>query len=200
MKQGRDLMRIMAMRMGSKVWKGTDALTLVAFPPGKLNWYVRIVLRRLKWRLIHRFYKHVVVSQSLGYYLELFGIKAYDVEPDPPIDVDGIEQIAHKGVNILYYFPGDRGNKYFKRWVYGFDLYVHLQKAFPAVRFYVVNGQCDMRKIYPIIDGYIRPNRHDGEPRMVLECEALGIPCCVTANYRLLCKFIRELCESNSYH
>ena len=179
-----------------KTWKGTDALTLCCFPPGKLIWYIRILGRRLKWRLIHRFYKHIVVSESLGYYLELFGIKQYDVVADPPISVNEIKRKSHKGVNILYYYPGDRGNRYFKRWVYGFDLYQKLLWSFRDVKFKVVNGSQDMTEVYPIIDGYIRPNRHDGEPRMVMECEMLGIPCCVTSNYRLLYNFIKDIDES----
>lgn len=176
-----------------KVWKGTDALTLCCFPPGKRIWYVRIVLRRLKWKVIHRFYKHIVVSESLGYYLELFGIHNYNVVADPPISVDGIKKKSHKGVNILYYYPGDRGNRYFKRWVYGFDLYQKLLWSFRDVKFKVVNGSQDMTEVYPIIDGYIRPNRHDGEPRMILECEKLEIPYCDSANYRLLCQFVRKI-------
>jgi hypothetical protein len=33
-----------------------------------------------------------------------------------------------------------------------------------------------MDDIYPLIDFYLRPNRHDGDPRMVRECIENGIP------------------------
>ena len=39
-----------------------------------------------------------------------------------------------------------------------------------------VDGKQDMAKIYPIVDFYLRPNRHDGNPYMIKECEANNIP------------------------
>jgi hypothetical protein len=88
---------------------------------------------------------------------------------------DDIKKVKHDGFNILYY-RGLGGNQKFKDWVYGYDIYKRMRYVFPEVTFVEVNGDDDLSKIYPLVDFYLRPNRHDGNPRMVMECEYLGIP------------------------
>lgn len=93
---------------------------------------------------------------------------------DPPQDVSMIEKKPHEGFNVLYY-RGLGGNQKFKDWVYGKDIVDELKKRL-AVNIIEVNGNSDMKEIYPIVDFYVRPNRHDGMPRMIKECEKLNIP------------------------
>ena len=59
----------------------------------------------------------------------------------------------------------------------GYDIYLILRYALSGlVNWIVVNGSSDMSKIYPIVDFYLRPNRHDGMPCMVRECLENLIP------------------------
>jgi len=160
-----------------KLWNGTNALTLIRFPPGKKIWYLRIIVRRIYWKLFKGFYKHYVKGIHLKDYLIKFGVDPYDIEVwkvEPYYH--NIVKEKHDGFNILYYYPGDRGNPKFKRWVYGFDIYLDLSKRIKGVNWIVVDGSYDMREVYPIIDYYIRPSRHDGDPRMIKECQHYGIP------------------------
>ena len=46
----------------------------------------------------------------------------------------------------------------------------------PHINIIEINGNDDMELIYPIIDFYARPNRHDGNPRMIRECQINNIP------------------------
>lgn len=92
-----------------------------------------------------------------------------------------IKKIPHKSFNILLYRP-HCSNK-LREWIYGFDLMDILKQDLPktlCVTFIEVDGYADMTKIYPVVDVYVRPNRHDGESRMVRECVLNNIPCYFT--------------------
>jgi len=84
--------------------------------------------------------------------------------------------MEHEGFNVAYHYPGDRGGRVFKRWLYGMDIIEQLIKQFPKYNWIELDGTMDMMKIYPILDAYIRPTRHDGMPRIILECQQLNIP------------------------
>ena len=82
----------------------------------------------------------------------------------------------HDGFNILLYMPASK-NKEFTHWLYGYDIYETLRDALGSrVNWIIVDGSQDMSGIYPIVDFYFRPNRHDGWPYMVQECIKNNIP------------------------
>ena len=164
-----------------KHWLGTDALKLIKYPPGKFTWKFRIFAERILWRLFEPLIdKHFVVHPRLSKYLIEFGIPSKKISVK--IDwsdcnhCEGCAKKKHEGINIAYYYPGDRGNREFKRWIYGMDIIEQVIFLFPGVNWIHLDGSQDMCKIYPTLDAYIRPNRHDGFPKMIIECMALGIP------------------------
>ena len=79
--------------------------------------------------------------------------------------------------NILYYFPIG-GDMEFHKWLYGWDVAETVQNRLidRNVRFMIVNGNNDMKYVYPYVDFYLRPNRHDGPSRMRMECDINDIP------------------------
>ena len=176
--------------MISKTWQGTDALKLKTFPPGKFIWKFRILFERLMWKIFEPLIdQHFVVHPNLSKYLTDFGIPAEKISvkadlPDCFYCVTPCEKKPHEGLNIAYYWPGGRGNGKFRRWVYGKDIIDQVKTYFPIrsimgeikINWIELNGCQDVCEIYPTLDAYIRPNRHDGMPRMILECEALKIP------------------------
>ena len=78
-------------------------------------------------------------------------------------------------MNILVYIP----NRFHRRinidWLYGKDIIEALKSKHPEWNFVYVDGS--KKNIYKNIDIYLRPNRHDGYPKMVVEAKLLGIPC-----------------------
>ncbi len=74
------------------------------------------------------------------------------------------------------YYRAIGSNQRFKDWVYGYDIYMSLKELMPELNYIETTGMQDMTKIYPIVDFYVRPNRHDGAPRMIMECETNDIP------------------------
>jgi hypothetical protein len=161
-------------------WLGTDALTLTKTPPGTLLWHLKLFFYRLKWKLLKDRFEHWSVHENLNYHLDKVGIKA-KIKVDPPLYPKKVEKIPHEGFNVLYYRPSPvnlGGHKYID-WYYGFDIYYQLLKYFlqyPEVRLLIADGTKDMNELYQITDCYIRPNRWDGMPRMVLECQINEIP------------------------
>ena len=167
-------------------WMGTDALTLITNPPGRLVWHLKLILYRLKWKLLHRaVHEHWVVHVRLKKYLMNFGVPKHKIKKRimPPICV--FERKPHEGFNVLYYCPtkppGIMGMKYM-HWVYGYDVYLKVKHSFKAnedINFIHVGGGEtieEMERIWEITDFYLRPNRHDGMPRMVLEARREKIP------------------------
>jgi len=165
-----------------KHWLGTDALKLTTYPPGKFSWRFRIFAERILWRLLEPLIdQHSVVHPRLSKYLIKFGIS--DDKISIKMDkgncdycIKPCKKIKHEGINIAFYYPGDRGNRKFKRWVYGMDVIEELIRIFPKINWIHLDGTKDMCRIYPTLDAYIRPSRHDGMPRMILECQILNIP------------------------
>ena len=44
------------------------------------------------------------------------------------------------------------------------------------INFIVVDGSRNMKDVFPVVDFYLRPNRHDGASRLRRECEIQEIP------------------------
>ena len=120
--------------------------------------------------------EHYVVSEHLIKELAPLKLKkGIKVLIDPPLYPGKYEKQPHKGFNVLYY-RGIGANQKFNDWVYGYDIFLKVKRMYTDVNFIEVNGGEDMTNVYPIIDFYLRPNRHDGAPRMIMECENNGIP------------------------
>jgi len=82
----------------------------------------------------------------------------------------------HTGFNVLYYYPKKEYNKTYCRWVYGKDIIDRLISLHPEYNWVRIDGSQDLSKEFPLIDVYIRPNRHDGTSRLVQECTIQNIP------------------------
>jgi len=118
--------------------------------------------------------KHIVVSEHLIEELKPLKLKKpIEVRANPVFYSKPVKKKPHKGFNILFYCAKG-SNKRFKEWVYGKDLVERLKDY--GYNIIEVNGNHDMNEVYPIIDFYVRPNRHDGCPRMIRECEINNIP------------------------
>lgn len=161
-------------------WWGTDALTLDTFPPGKWYWYAKIWLRRRKLRRIVDKVEHWVVHEVLIKHLVNFGIEESRIKvvPCPVRYKQAVEKRLHKGFNILYLYPEGNDNPRLKRWKYGIDIIQELKRQLTDydIRWICANGKMDLNEVWGIVDFYLRPSRHDGDPRMVKEAMINGIP------------------------
>lgn len=105
---------------------------------------------------------------------------------DQPL-VGKIKKERSKRFTILYYLPKHAqnlgGQKYLK-WLYGYDVWENvntmLVRMTPTmewkIKLIVVDGTADMNEVWKTVDFYVRPTRHDGQSRMILECEENNIP------------------------
>jgi hypothetical protein len=164
-----------------KHWYGTDALKLSIIPPGKFTWRFRIYAERIFWKLLDPFIsQHWVVHPNMIRHLEKIGIDKNKISvklvSTKCTYCRCCKKIKHPEFNIAYYYPGDRGNPKFKRWVYGMDIVEELLKRLPSLNWIYLNGTQDMCDIFPILDMYIRPSRHDGMARLIVECEMTKTP------------------------
>ena len=85
-------------------------------------------------------------------------------------------KIKHDGFNVMYYYPKNEYNKIYCQWVYGKDIIDRLISLHPEYNWVKIDGSQDLSKEFPLIDVYIRPNRHDGASRLVQECTIQNIP------------------------
>ena len=120
--------------------------------------------------------EHVVVSYHLIKELGPLKLKKKNEVRENPVNYEKMDKLPHKGFNLLYY-RGIGKNQIFFDWVYGYDIFLQIKQYFgTGINFIEVNGDQNMAEVYPLIDFYLRPNRHDGNPRMVRECEINNIP------------------------
>ena len=157
------------------MWTGSDVLFATKFlKHSKKTKWVYMLGVRIFAKIADKFVEqHYVVSEHLISELKPLNLKKkIGILTDPPLYVKKFKKREHSGFNILYYCAKG-SNKPFKDWVYGKDLVNDLLFAYNIIE---VDGSQDMSKIYPIVDFYIRPNRHDGNPRMIMECEINDIP------------------------
>lgn len=159
---------------------GSDVLLLNQFPPGlrKIK-YPYVLLMRLWVRLSKHFIEEYwCVDDHLIPEMREFGIKREIKIFHHPVEHNiKYPKVKHNTFNILYYCPS--GNDKLNKWIYGYDVFTHIRNYYKyvhEVRFLRSWGQYNMEETYPITDFYIRCNRHDGDARMVRECEIQGIP------------------------
>ena len=161
------------------MWTGTDVFMLN-------NWRKRKLLKRPYWivfRILVKFLDrtmiegHVTNSELLKKELEEFGFKKkIELMLTPLNHIFKYPKAEHTPFNVLYYKP-PRSDLKFRDWLYGIDLIERLRKEYSyPVLFTSVDGGDDMSRIYPLIDFYVRPNRHDGNSRMTRECDVQEIP------------------------
>ena len=156
------------------LWTGTDVLMLNNRRKRKLlkrpYW---ILFRKLAWFLDRTMIEgHVTNSELLKKELKEFGFKKkIELLLTPLKHTEKYPKVEHSRFNVLYYAPHNKKEKFWRE-LYGIDLIERLQKeySYPVI-FISVDGTNDMRDIYPMTDMYLRPNRHDGNSRMVRECE-----------------------------
>jgi len=154
------------------VWTGSDVLYQLQYPPFiRFRFRVKIFFERIITRLIQPFLEcNVAVSKGLREELEGIGYKNIIIIADPIKYTKKYPKVKHEGYNVLYYIPKGKKNQKFIEWLYGWDLMLEYKALNSTHNIIIVNGDADMSKIYPIIDLYYRPTRHDGMPRMILEC------------------------------
>ncbi len=168
------------------VWTGSDVLFMNKYPKGgRFRWKTKIFFFRIIVKILDRYYinRNWVVADHLRDELNLRNlIMKIDYPRSSPDHLHLVKypKVAHEGFNILYYWPATRkkkGNRVFFEWLYGYDIYLSVKKIVgDRVNWIIVDGAKDMKEIYPIVDFYFRPNRHDGMPFMVKECIANEIP------------------------
>jgi hypothetical protein len=188
------------------MWLGSDVLFATRLVggkkfPTKITKYPYFLGMTLFAKLADKFVQcHYVVSEHLKSELQPLKLrKPIKVLADPPKSLTGIVRKPHNGFNILYYRPVGSNQKFID-WVYGYDVvqkiwsklpnceYLEAQAgskrdlvcALDALKAKVIiieiNGSADMDGVYEYANLVLRPNRHDGNPRMIMECEQLGIP------------------------
>lgn len=178
------------------MWTGSDVLYLKSFPPFvRLRFKFKIMLFRLWVFLGNPFVQeHYAVSERLRQELNEAGFKRWKVKVlQDPCKYGALPREPHKGFNVLYYIPAGKKNKKFIDWLYGRDIYEEVKRLLPDVNFFEVNGNVDLAEIYPYIDFYLRPTRHDGAPRMVAECELSGIPYYYSVSEPKVDDIVREI-------
>ena len=167
------------------LWTGSDVLFATRpiggkkFPTKKSKW-IYFIGCMIFAKIADLFVEyHYVVSNHLIEELKPLKFKKnIKILIDPPKSFPNIKKKPHDGFNVLYYRCLGT-NMPFKNWVYGYDIISKVKwhfKTNPDIHFIEVNGNSDMNEIYAITNVYCRCCRHDGAPRMIMECEQLGIP------------------------
>lgn len=184
-------------------WTGTDSLTLIKNPPGNKIWHIKLIFYRIKWKILKNFFDETWVNHPrLINYLNKFGIKVNKIKETELYYPVNYGKQEHEGFNILYYCPKrpvNLGGMKFITWIYGYDIYCMLTLYYrlknKKINFIRVTGKDDMSKIYPIIDLYIRPTRHDGLPRITRECKINNIPVIESDNFKPTFIYFKKLID-----
>ena len=158
---------------------GTDSLMLVDYSMRRFwkkpYWWL---FRRLV-RIIDFFVEgYICETENISDNLRRFGLKKnITIMLDQLKHTEVFPKEPHSAFNVLFYHPLG-GDGEFKRWLYGFDIFKEVKDALAGkgVQFIIIYGENDMRYVYPYVDFYLRPNRHDGASRLRRECEIQGIP------------------------
>jgi hypothetical protein len=133
---------------------------------------------RILIRIIEPFIEcHYYNSENVKANLVRFGVKKPLVFMLTDLKYnDKFPKIKHDTFNVIYYHPLKNTDKEFTRWLYGIDLIEDAKIELPDIKFILLNGNADMKDIYPYTDMMIRPNRHDGNSRLKRECDIQDIP------------------------
>lgn len=159
-------------------WTGTDALCLVEYPPFiRFRYKCKIFVMRIVARLMDYFAdEHYIDSEFLRKHLVKFGMKKPIRVVELPLKhTKPYKKVKHKGFNILFYKP-PKIKSNFRAWVYSYDIFEKVKERIKNVNWMIVDGSQDLKKIFPIVDFYLRCNRHDGSSRLRRECEIQKIP------------------------
>ena len=156
-------------------WTGTDSLMLIDYSMRSFRKKVYWQLFRIVVRVMELFIEeHYAVSPKVEDNLRRFKFrKKITIRKDYINYLTKYPKVKHKGFNVLYYSPITRGDISFMEWIYGIDIINVVKQYFYGsdVNFIMVDGSDKMGDIFPIIDFYLRPNRHDGASRLIDECE-----------------------------
>lgn len=183
-------------------WLGSDVFCLMLCPPGR--GMLSIFLHRLFVVVSEPFFdEHWVDSQDLKDELKSIALidenKPILVEPHIGKNFKVFEKKKHDGINIAYYHP--RTNTRYQCWLYGVDIVEKLRARYSELNWIRLDGTADMSKILPILDIYIRPNRHDGRSRLKEECRLNQIPVIWTnqlnPNLAEICASLDELLKNS---
>jgi hypothetical protein len=163
------------------LWNGSDSLMLITYTK-YLSFKEKVfffMFRRVV-RVLEKFCAgHYVNSPTVAMNLMLFGVKKPIEYIETPLTHNvKYDKVPHDTFNIMY-TKAYRKNKKLRDWIYGVDLIeraIEHYKGAKDIKFIRVDGGDALEQVYPIIDMYIRPNRHDGLARTVRECEVQGIP------------------------
>jgi len=182
------------------LWTGTDSLMLIDLSKRKWSKKPYWIIFRIVARLIDLVcQEHYADSELVASELRVFGMrKKVSVFRDRVQHSDRYPKVEHEGFNILYYYPEGVMESKFLDWLYGRDIIERIKHHFPYCSFIEVNGCQDMSSLYPIVDFYLRPNRHDGSSRMIQECEIQNIPyyhSLTSPNFDVIIKQIKNFYE-----
>jgi hypothetical protein len=159
---------------------GSDIILLNEFPK-------QLPRRKILYVWMYRLFVRIssfcvegcsVVDEHLIPEMRRFGIKKDIVIQHSLLNhVERYPKIRHKGFNVFYYCPLGK-DRVWNKWIYGFDIYQKVKQHYKGtdVNFMWSWGQFNMPETFPIIDFYLRCNRHDGDARLVRECELQRIP------------------------
>lgn len=155
-------------------WLGSDIWLLYSFPRGRGK--LSVLRHRLKYHLTKNFVDENWLDSEklLEEFVSIGGERAIVRYHVRGMLTEKVKRIEHEGINIAYYWPKDSGE--YQEEVYGVDMVKKLIYFYPQVNWLRLDGTLNMREIYPTLDGYIRPNRHDGGSRLIRECKLNGIP------------------------
>ena len=79
-------------------------------------------------------------------------------------------------MNILYYFPIGSIKRIDMNLLYGIDIINELIERHPEWNFIKADGSVPRETLYGNIDILLRPTRHDGYSRMIVEAQLKRIP------------------------
>lgn len=163
------------------LWTGTDSLMLLDMSKRKLRKKPYWLLFRMFARLLDLFTdEHYCDSDNVAENLRKFKMKSkITVQGNHLLHTKKYPKKKHKGFNIMYYLPKNKMELSFGEWLYGYDIFLIIKKHFKnykQINFIELSGKDDMEKVFPIIDFYLRPNRHDGASRLRQECDIQDIP------------------------
>lgn len=157
-----------------RVWVGTDVLLLHRFPPGRGK--LSTIKHRLEDQLVNQLvHEHWINGERIRDEFMAVTRRRNVKEIHWLGNNFFANKVKHDTINVAYYHP--RNDEY-SRWVYGIDIIekVIADSDETIFNFIKLDGRRAMSQVYPILDAYIRPTRHDGWPRMIHECQMNNIP------------------------
>ena len=185
------------------LWTGSDAYMMIDISKRKLRkrpyWMIiRLIVKFLDYANIEG---HLTNAEWIREELKQFGLKRpIDIMLTPLKYNTPFKKIAHEGINVLYYKPPRKEIKW-RDWLYGIDFIEKLKEEYKGkVNFIEVDQSYDMQNIFPIVDLYIRPNRHDGYSRLIRECQIQKIPYYWShkdPDYNKMKQTLNEIIENN---